>query len=402
MLLNGGMPTADLHGATMKYTLFLTQRCNLSCDYCYVGKTTDSMGLDIADRIINFAYQNTPASEDIDIGFFGGEPLLEFPRLEEVTQRIEDHPGYDPGRVKLSVVTNGTLLTTEMARFMLRHRIAMTISCDGPPDIHDRHRQFPGGGRTSQAVENGIRTALSIMERVPVNAVYRPDTLKHLAEAIDYFSSLGVRHVYLNPDFSARWTEKDVAEIAPVYQAVADRYMNFYRSGQPHFISMIDSKITVMLRGGYQPLERCRMGTGEFAFTPSGAIFPCERLAASDPEAHSIGSSNGGIRIDPLRRHIAPGPSVNESCVSCGLQPYCVNWCGCSNYFMTGFYNRVSPFLCESEHALMKLADQIFQTLESELGPTFMDHLGGNGLARSVWGLEGKEADRVLSRTFPA
>jgi uncharacterized protein len=396
------MQSADFHEAIMKYTLFLTQRCNLSCDYCYVGKTTDRMGLDAADRIISFAYRNTPASEDIDIGFFGGEPLLEFPLLEKVTQRIQDHPGYDPSRVKLSVVTNGTILTAEMARFMQRHRIAMTISCDGPPDIHDRHRQFPGGGGTSQTVENGIRTALSIMERIPVNAVYRPDTLEHLPETIDYFSSLGVRHIYLNADFSARWTEKDAAMIAPVYQAVAERYMDFYRSGRPHFISLIDSKITVMLRGGYQPLERCRMGTGEFAFTPSGDIFPCERLAASNPEIHSIGSSSSEIRIDPLCGHFAPGPSVNESCMSCGLQPYCVNWCGCSNYFMTGFYNRVSPFLCESEQTLMKLAVLIFETLESELGPTFMDHLGGKGLAKSVWNLAGNEADGFASRAFPA
>jgi uncharacterized protein len=259
-----------------------------------------------------------------------------------------------------------------------------------------------GGNRTSDAVEKSIRIALSIMERIPVNAVYRPDTLKLLPETIDYFSSLGVRHIYLNPDYSARWTENDVAAIAPAFQAVGERYMNFYRSGQPHFISVIDSKITVMLRGGYQPLERCRMGTGEFAFAPSGEIFPCERLAASDPDRHAIGSIKGEFKIDPTLRHIAPGPSVNEPCTECGLQPYCVNWCGCSNYFMTGYYNRVSPFLCESEQTLIKLAAHIFATLESELGPTFMDHLGGNGLARSVWNLTGNEADRPQSRDFPA
>ena len=389
-------------GSTMKYTLFLTQRCNLSCDYCYVGKTTDRMSLDVVDQIVNFAFRNTPDSEDIDIGFFGGEPLLEFPLLEQATQRIETHPSYDPGRVKLSVVTNGTLLTAEIARFLQRHRVALTISCDGPSAVQDKHRHFPGGGGTSKVVENSIRTALSVLERVPVNAVYRPDTMELLPEVIDYFSSLGIRQIYLNADFSACWTEKDVDRIALVFQQVADRYVNFYRAGRPHFISLIDSKITVMLRGGYQPLERCRMGTGEFAFTPSGDVLPCERLAASKPETHSVGSSNGTIRIGPLRGHFAPGPPVNASCLSCGLQAYCVNWCGCSNYFMTGFYNRVSPFLCESEQTLMKLAAHIFETLESELGPTFMDHLGGKGLARSVLNMAGGGVDESTSRSFPA
>ncbi len=381
----------------MKYTLFLTQRCNLSCDYCYIGKTSDRMSLDVADQIIDFAFRNSPASEDIDIGFFGGEPLLDFPLLEEVTQRIETHPGFDQCRVKLSVVTNGTLLTSEIARFLQQHRIALTISCDGPAAVHDKHRRFPDGRGTSKAVEAGIQTALSVLERVPVNAVYRPDTMECLPEVIDYFSSLGVRQIYLNADFSAHWAEKDVRRIAPIFHALANRYMDFYRAGRPHFISLIDSKITVMLRGGYQPLERCRMGTGEFAFAPSGHVFPCERLAASKPQTHSIGSINGMIRIGPLRDHFASGPPINAPCVSCGLQPYCVNWCGCSNYFMTGFYNRVSPFLCESEQTLIKLAALIFETLESELGPTFMDHLGGKGLAQSVWNRAG---DGLNAPTF--
>jgi uncharacterized protein len=377
----------------MKYTLFLTQRCNLSCDYCYVGKTKDRMSLEVADRIINFAFRNTPASEDIDIGFFGGEPLLEFPLLEEVTQRIETHAGYDPCRVKLSVVTNGTLLTSKIVRFLKQHCIALTISCDGPSAVHDKYRHFHDGEGTSKEVENGIRTALSVLGRVPVNAVYRPDTIEHLPEVIDYFSSLGLRQIYLNADFSARWTEKDVDRVAPIFQAVADRYMEFYRAGRPHFISLIDSKITVILRGGYQPLERCRMGTGEFAFTPSGHVFPCERLAASEPEMHSIGSSNGMVQIGSLRDHLAPGPPINADCISCGLQTYCVNWCGCSNFFMTGYYNRVSPFLCESEQTLIKLAVLIFETLESELGPTFMDHLGGKGLAQSVRDIAGERTN---------
>jgi uncharacterized protein len=386
----------------MKYTLFLTQCCNLSCDYCYIGKTSDRMSLDVAYQIIDFAFRNTPPSEDIDIGFFGGEPLLEFPLLEEVTRRIQAHQNFDPDRVKLSVVTNGTLLTPEIAGFLKQHRMGITISCDGPAGVHDRHRRFPDGRGTSKAVEGAIRTALSVLDRVPVNAVYRPDTMGCLPEVIDYLSSLGVRQIYLNADFSARWTEKDVCRVAPIFQKLANRYMDFYRAGQPHFISLIDSKITVMLRGGYQPLERCRMGTGEFAFAPSGHVFPCERLAAAEPQTHSIGSINGAIRIGPLRDHFASGTPINAPCVSCGLQPYCVNWCGCSNYFMTGFYNRVSPFLCESEQTLIKLAVDIFETLESEIGPTFMDHLGGKGLVRSVWNPTDSGGKGSLLKSFRA
>jgi uncharacterized protein len=172
--------------------------------------------------------------------------------------------------------------------------------------------------------------------------------------------------------------------MSSAYRQVTDRYIRFYRAGQPHFISLIDSKIAVILRGGYRAQEKCRMGEGEFAFTPGGEVYPCERLACSEPERHRIGSANGLVTIGPLRPHLAPGPAVNEPCLECGFRDYCMNWCGCSNYFMTGAYNRVGPFLCASERASIELAFSAFRQLEAELGPTFIDHVGGRALARSA------------------
>ena len=368
----------------MKYTLFVTQQCNQACEYCYVGKTKARMSLALAGKIIHFAFENTPPEEDIYFGFFGGEPLLEFPLLKRIVDSIRAHPSYSPQRVKLSVVSNGTIFSLEIARFFRRHNVAFTVSCDGPPAVHDRFRRFPDGTGSSKLVEDTIRRALDALVYIPVNAVYRPETIDALPATVDYLSSLGVRQIYLNPDFSAAWTEADIERIPDIYRALGDRYMAFYLEGRPHFISLIDSKITVILRGGYHPLERCRMGKGEFAFTPAGGIYPCERLAGEDASTHRIGVINGGVKIGPLCSHLVPGPQVNAPCLACGLREYCMNWCGCSNYFMSGAYNRVGPFLCASERAAIQVAFDAFRTLESKLGPTFIDHLGGRGLAGSA------------------
>lgn len=368
----------------MKYTLFLTQHCNLACEYCYVAKKPARMQAEVAGRIVDFAFRNTPPEEDINIGFFGGEPLLEFPLLQEIVRAIQGHEGFDPRRVNVSVVTNGTLLKQETIRFFQRNQIDLTISCDGPPRVHDRFRRFPGGAGSSRLVEAAIRRTLGVLGRVSVSAVYGRETIEFLPETIDYFSALGVRQIYVSPDFSARWTQSDTERVPGIYRSLADQYVRFYREGRAHFISVIDAKIAVLLRGGYQPLERCRMGTGEFAFTASGHVLPCERLAAKEPEEHSIGTANGLIKLGPLRDHFTPGPPINAPCLSCGIREYCMNWCGCSNYFMTGSYNRVSPFLCASERALIEAAFDVFRTLEEELGPTFVDHVGGFSRARSA------------------
>lgn len=339
---------------------------------------------DLALRIVDFAFRNTPSSEDIDIGFFGGEPLLERPLMQAIVEIIEAHPAFDPCRVKLAIVTNGTLLTSDIARYLKQHHVALNISCDGSPDVHDKFRHFPNGQGSSNLVERGIRAALGVYGLVPVNAVYRPETFHRLPETIDYLSSIGVRQIYLNPDFSAPWTEEHANDLPLIYRSLAERYMKFYRDGHPHFISLLDSKIALILRGGYHPMERCRMGTGEFAFSPSGHVYPCERLAGCTPQEHAVGSTQGLIHIGALQDHLAPGPEVNVPCFSCGLREYCMNWCGCSNYFMTGSYNRVGPFQCASERVLVELALDILKTLEADLGPTFFDHLGGHGLAPSA------------------
>jgi len=67
------------------------------------------MPFEVAQNIILFMFENTPADEKIEIGFFGGEPLLEFELISKITDSIKRDPRYDPNRVIISLVTNGTL-----------------------------------------------------------------------------------------------------------------------------------------------------------------------------------------------------------------------------------------------------------------------------------------------------
>ena len=362
----------------MKYVLCLTQRCNLRCGYCYVGKREASMTRSVASKIVDFVYSNTPTEERIDIGFFGGEPLLEFPLMEEITEMIESHPLFDGDRVELALTTNGTIFSEAIADFANEHHVIFGISCDGPPWVHDVYRRFPGGAPSSDVVEETIKRARDAIPTVRVNSVYHPHTFRYLPQAVDYFSSLGIRQIHLNPDHSANWSKEDTDQLAGVYDQIAQRYIAYYAQGNPHFINLIDNKIAVILRGGYAGIERCRMGRGEYAFSPEGNIFPCERLVGDGTEnRHCIGNIDDGLALNRMSCFVAPGESANAECLSCSLRPYCVNWCGCSNYMSTGYYNRVDYFSCVAEKAAIQTAFNVFQTLEEALGPTFMGHLSG-------------------------
>jgi uncharacterized protein len=369
----------------VKFTLCVTQRCTLTCDYCYVDKRNVAMSHAVASSIIDWAFLNTPPDEPVEIGFFGGEPLLEFETIRDIVAMIKRHPGFDPERVFLTVVSNGTVWSDDIAEFLRRHRIAYCLSFDGPPHVHDRFRRFPNGRGSSSLVEQTARQAMDALGLVPVNAVYRPETFRELVGVVRYLASLGFRHIYLNPDLTASWTRCDAECLPEVYGRVADQYMEWYLADDPRFVSLIDSKIAVLLRGGYQPAERCRMGRGEFAFTPEGNVYPCERLIGQGTGgAHCLG--NVSDHFAPLSSsHLPAGDGTAAgACRDCGLKELCVNWCGCSNYFSTGHYDRVGPFLCASERAAIATAARVFETLEASLGPTFANHLAGSPYRNST------------------
>lgn len=219
----------------MKYTLCLTRQCNLACSYCYIAKKDGHMDLETACKIIDFAYTNTPPGEKIQIGFFGGEPLLAFDLIKKITAMATAHPLFDSQRVELDIVSNGTIFNDEIASFIIEHDISFGISCDGPPKVQDRFRRFRDGRGSSATVEANIRTAVNALPVLLANAVYHPATYLHLPAVIAYLSSLGLNQIYLNPDYSAHWTEADAQGLATVYGRIGQIYIDRYTSGAPLF-----------------------------------------------------------------------------------------------------------------------------------------------------------------------
>ena len=323
------------------------------------------------DEILRFAL---PTDEMIEIGFFGGEPLLEFDLLRDIVEMIKCHPLYDSRKIRLSVVTNGTVFSPAIGEFLQTQGIILCLSCDGESDTQDVHRRFANGSGSSALVEQTIRDALGYVPRLLVNAVFTPQTLPKLERTLEYFSTLGLRNIFLNPDFSSHWQQEHAYTLPLVYERIAIRYADWYLSGDPHYISLVDDKIALILKGGYAPRDRCRMGTGEFAFTPSGNIYPCERLVGDGrTEDHCIGRVEEGLRHVRQCTSRVGGRSVPPlPCQTCSIAGYCMTWCGCSNYMATGQYNQVGPLQCASERAALAVASDVMRRLERELGSAYL------------------------------
>jgi uncharacterized protein len=258
------------------------------------------------------------------------------------------------------------------------HHVMLQVSCDGAPHVQDAHRRYLDGQPTSAVVEASLRTAIEALPAVLVNVVYGPDTYSYLPESIEYLVSLGLKQIVLNPDYSAKWTPDDIIDLKQTYDRIVELYLGYYRRQKPVFISLIDEKIAVVLRGGYRCAERCHMGYEEFAFSPQGFIFPCERLVGNgERNRHCIGHLD---QSDQLSRNHCPSKGTtckNAECRLCPVASFCMNWCGCTNFHATGDYSRASHFLCASERLAIEAALSVLKQNNGDQQLAYVHHFAG-------------------------
>jgi len=144
----------------MDLTLSLTHDCNLACTYCYAGpKRCMAMTIETAMRAIDFAFAIPALTRQL--GFFGGEPLLEW----ELLRASADYAAAVAGRLgftfKKTVTTNATLLTEDKAAWLRQNAFWLGLSIDGNRAMHDITRPLRGGGSSFDAVIRGLDVALA-------------------------------------------------------------------------------------------------------------------------------------------------------------------------------------------------------------------------------------------------
>lgn len=127
--------------------LQVTQRCNLNCEYCsYSGNYMNrshanrNMPFDIVRKSIDFLVAHSRDADDLSIGFYGGEPLLEF----DLIKKAVEYAGqvFEGRIVHYSFTTNATLLTEDKFEFLVKNNFSILISLDGPEEVQNRHRKF--------------------------------------------------------------------------------------------------------------------------------------------------------------------------------------------------------------------------------------------------------------------
>ena len=168
-----------------KITLQLTQSCNLRCAYCIYSETTNDrqrkhskkrMSWETAKAGIDYFAEHSIDSERVNVGFYGGEPLLEFDLLKKATLYAEKR--FEGRDFSINLTSNATLLTDEVLDFFAEHGISLLVSLDGPKSVHDRSRCFANGGGTFDTVmanlERAVKKYPDYAHKLGINMVIDP------------------------------------------------------------------------------------------------------------------------------------------------------------------------------------------------------------------------------------
>ncbi len=334
----------------------------------------------VARRAVDFCLDETLRRADrtgrsphAQLGYFGGEPLLEWPILKrsaEYTMARSDQAGI---QLKKTVTTNMTLIDEKRADWLRRHGFYLGLSLDGHAAMHDTLRRSQGGGGSHEAAAQALRFFRGPASNAEVIVVIDPRTVAHLADSVQWLLAEDIRSIALNPNFYIAWPRAALIKWREACERVADLYIEHYRRATPIRINIIDGKIRTRIKEGYTLCDRCGFGDNEIAIAPSGHIYPCERIVGDDTNVElRIGSVFTGFDAVKQARVVACRGNTVKECDDCPARDRCMNWCSCINYATTGAIDRVDGLVCYHERMIITVADRVGATLFAERNPAFL------------------------------
>ena len=248
-------------------SLIITHQCNLNCVYCYEKHKSDKrMDYQTAIDIISKEYElvkNSSKFDGLEVDFFGGEPLIAFDLIRQATDWIISQSWDIPHR--LFVVTNGTLLNSEMKAYCSEHKDILTLglSFDGSPEMQNANR-------SQSNTQVDLDFFVDTYPNQPLKMTISKETLPHLAEGVLYLQEKGFI-VQPSVGCGMDWTKEDCLEYEQQLYILAQTYLNTNKLRPIDLLIVHFSAIT-------QPIfERTPCGAGDSfeTYDVDGSRYPC-------------------------------------------------------------------------------------------------------------------------------
>ena len=367
--------------------LNVTNRCNLSCKYCYEfgeDRVADPEGKpsympeETARASVDFLLANSPGRRSVHVTFFGGETLLNFPVVRSTIEYARER-GREAGKsVDFSLTTNATMLTEPMIEYLAENRVGVTISIDGPREMNDRFRVFGDGRGSYDVMVPKIRALLARHKTRPIGARVTltsqvVDVLKiyrHLTQDLGFYE-VGFAPVTTAPVrlYSIGGGGLDV--ILAQFQALSREYLECALRNEHHGFSNVTDTLAE-LHQGISKAHPCGAGLGLLGVSPSGDVAPCHRFVDSD--RHKLGHISTGI--DPAKQaDFLDRGHINRKieCHTCWARPVCSGGCYHEAHVRYGDTGHANLHYCDWIRGWTDVCLSVYGEIAAR-NPKFLEH----------------------------
>ncbi|MDO4595343.1 MAG: thioether cross-link-forming SCIFF peptide maturase [Tissierellia bacterium] len=356
--------------------LNISHTCNLSCEYCFAkgGKYHGPdaiMSFDVAKRAIDFLIENSGYHKNLDIDFFGGEPLLNWDIVEKTVDYAKSVEEKNNKIFHFTLTTNGMLLDEKKSEFLNKYMKNVVLSLDGRKEKHDNFRKTLSGKgsydvivpKFQKFVESRKDKEYYIRGTFTANNLDFTEDIKTMMDL--GFDRTSLEPVIGDPNEPFALKEEDLPKIYSEYEKLADMIMEKIDKNEEftfyHFMIDLENGPCIQKR-----VSGCGSGSEYMAVTPTGDLYPCHQFVGE--EDFKIGDVFNGIkRVDLIDNFKKSNTYSNDKCRSCWAKMYCSGGCTANNYHATGDINQIYDYSCKifQKRIECALAVKVYEYLEA-------------------------------------
>lgn len=345
--------------------LHVAHDCNLRCEYCFASSgdyqgSRELMSLETGRRALEFLCQNSGSRYQLEVDFFGGEPLMNWEVVKQLVAYGRELETKYHKKFRFTLTTNGVLLNDDIQDFLNAEMSNVVLSLDGRKATNDQVRKTLNDQSSYDVI---VPKFQRFVERRGEGQYYVRGTFTahELAFSQDVlhlrelgFRELSMEPVVATPDQPYALTDKHLPELLLEYERLADEMLK--RHGTDDDFRFFHFEIN--LAGGPCAVKKasgCGAGIEYLAITPSGELYPCHQFVGQ-PE-FLLGDLTSGITY-PERRNQFDYLSVFDkpACQSCWAKYYCSGGCHANAYNFNADLSEPYQLACQLERKRVELA----------------------------------------------
>ncbi len=356
--------------------LHVAHDCNMVCDYCFGDRGAFAgskclMNAEVGKKAIDFLLENSGSRKNLEIDFFGGEPLMNFEVVRELVDYGRLREREYGKNIRFTMTTNGLLLDEEKAAYLNEVMDNVILSIDGRPEVHDRMRKTVSGASTYDKI---LPRYLHFTEnREKLYYVRGTFTRRNLdfSRDVEHLTGRGFRNVSVEPvvadptrEYALR--EEDRDRIFAEYDRLADLYLEKASKGEAfdffHFNVDLEQGPCLLKR-----LAGCGAGTEYLAVSPEGDLYPCHQFVGN--REFRIGNLADEAIVNNQRDiFLKTGIYDKEECRGCWARFYCSGGCHANAVNINGDMMEPYRLGCDMERKRVECAIGIRAVLETGSG----------------------------------